>query len=117
MLYFNIRRVMKLRGIDKPYAFLVKNGFVSQTATNMVNNRLGRITPQQMEKLCLALYCTPNDLFEWQTDANISGAENHPLKALIREKPAPHISELVRDLSVEKMGELEEFIKNMKDMK
>lgn len=106
---------MKLRGIDKPYAFLVKNGFVSQTATNMVNNQLGRITPQQMEKLCLALFCTPNDLFEWKPEANSANAETHPLKALVREKPAPSFSELVKDLPVEKMGELEEFIKNMKN--
>lgn len=68
-----------------------------------------------MEKLCFLLHCTPNDLFEWRPDKNTLGAENHPLKALMREKPSPHISELVRDLPVEKMGELEAMINDLKN--
>jgi hypothetical protein len=35
--------------------------------------------------------------------------------ALVMKKPSPHTNELVKNLPVEKMGELEEFIKNMKD--
>jgi len=114
MIYFNVKRVLKLRGIENPYKFLTKNGFVSQTATNLANNQIGHIKPEQMEKLCLLLHCTPNDLFEWQPDANMLGSENHPLKALVR-APSPHISELVKDLPVEKMPELEEIIKNLKN--
>lgn len=115
MLYFNVKRVLQLRGIENPYTFLMKNGFVSQTAWNLANNQIGHIKPAQMERLCLLLHCTPNDLFEWRADANMHGVETHPLKALAREKPSPHISELVKDLPVEKMSELEEIIKNLKN--
>jgi DNA-binding Xre family transcriptional regulator len=115
MLYFDIRRVLELRGIDKPYTFLIKNGFVSQTATNMVNNRLGRIIPEQMEKLCLLLHCTPNDLFDWDDDKKSVVADNHPLRTLIKEKSAPPISEMVRDLPVEKLGQLAALIDDLKN--
>lgn len=115
MLYFNVKRVLKLRGIENPYKFLTQNGFVSQTATNLANNQIGHIKPEQMEKLCLLLHCTPNDLFEWQPEANAVHAETHPLKNLVRETPSPHISELVKDLPVGKMAELEQLIKNLKN--
>lgn len=113
MLYFNISRLMELRGIDKPYAFLVKNGFVTQTATNMINDRLGRITPDQMEKLCLILNCTPNDLFDWRPSENMSVSESHALHSLKKEK-TPSVAQMVKDLPVEKLSKLHEFIDELK---
>lgn len=115
MLIFNVKRIFELRGIEKPYTFLVKHGFANQMATNICNNKIGYVKASQMEKLCLLLHCTPNDLFEWQPNENFTNAENHPLKALTREKPSPHISKLIKDLPVEKMSELEELIKNLKN--
>jgi DNA-binding Xre family transcriptional regulator len=114
MLYFNIRRLMELRGIDKPYAFLVKNGFVSQTATNMVNNQLGRITPEQMEKLCLILNCTPNDLFDWRPNENSAVSESHALHSLKKEK-TPSVAQMVKDLPVEKLDKLHALINDLKN--
>jgi DNA-binding Xre family transcriptional regulator len=114
MLYFNIKRVLDLRGIDKPHAFLIKNGFPNQTATNMINNRVARITPARMEKLCLLLHCTPNDLFDWRPDADSLVPENHPLRTLVKEKDSPSFSQMVKDLPVEKMGELEAVIRELK---
>ena len=115
MLYFNIKRILDLRGIDKPYAFLAKNGFASQTATNMINNRVGHIKPAQMEKLCLLLNCTPNDLFDWQPDKNTSVPDNHALKSLVKEKESLSISELVKSLPVEKLGKLGEIVQGLKN--
>ena len=114
MLYFNIKRVLDLRGIDKPYAFLVKNGFVSQTATNIINDRIARITPAQMERLCFLLNCTPNDLFDWRASANSVVPENHPLKSLAKEKNTPPISQMIKDIPVGKLGELEAIINELK---
>ena len=115
MLYFNLARLLKMRGIDKPYAFLVKNGFVSQTATNLANNRIGHISAAQMEKLCLLLHCTPNDLFDWQDDKNSFVPENHPLKSLAKDKTAPPISRMVEDLPAEKFDRLAELIQELKN--
>lgn len=114
MLYFNIKRLLDLRGIDKPYTFLVKNGFASQTATNILNNQILRITPKQLEKLCLLLHCTPNDLCDWRADANTVVAENHPLRTLVKEKAPPPIAQMIKDLPVEKLSELEAIINGLK---
>jgi len=116
MLYFNIRRLMDLRGIERPYKFLTKNGFASQTASNLANNLIGRITPKQMEKICLLLNCTPNDLFDWREDENMSVSESHALRSLIKEK-TPSFTQMVKDLPVEKLSELEAVINEMKNAK
>jgi DNA-binding Xre family transcriptional regulator len=116
MLYFNIKRLLELRGIEKPYAFLVKNGFVSQTATNMINNRLGRITPKQMEKLCLILNCTPNDLFDWRAGENSAVSAAHALHSLKKEEtPSASVAQMVRDLPVEKLDKLHALINDLKN--
>lgn len=114
MLYFNIARLMELRGIEKPYAFLVRNGFVSQTATNMINNRLGRITPEQMERMCLILNCTPNDLFDWRPGENSAVSENHALHTLKKEQ-TPSVAQMVKDLPVEKLSKLQDLINDLKN--
>jgi hypothetical protein len=92
----------------------VKNGFVSRTATNMINNQIGRIKPEQIEKLCVALHCTPNDLFAWRPDKNTVIGENHPLQTLKRDKSTTSVSELVKDLPLEKISQLETFVNELK---
>lgn len=114
MLIYNLRRILALRGIDKPHAFLVKNGFATSTASNMLSFYPIVFKVRSMEKLCIALNCTPNDLFEWRESENSAVPENHPLKSLVREK-VKHISEIVKDLPVEKLNELEAIINELKN--
>lgn len=115
MLYFNVKRVLDLRGIDKPYAFLVKNGFVHSTALNITGGKVVQIKIEQIEKLCLLLNCEPSDLFEWrQSEKSPALAENQALNALKRGKSAP-IADIVKDIPVEKMEEINEMIRQMKD--
>jgi hypothetical protein len=113
MLYFDIKRVLELRGIERPYTFFLKNGFVSQTAANLANNRVGHVKPEQMEKLCFLLNCTPNDLFDWQPDNKTVVPENHALRTLSKSKTAS-FTEMVKDLPVEKLSQLEAVINELK---
>jgi hypothetical protein len=116
MLRFNVMRVMNLRGIHKPWVFLVKNGFIRSTANNFYNGNVREIKVEHIEKLCLLLNCTPSDLFEWQADADSPYlAENQALNSLVREKSAPTIAEIVKDLPIEKMEEIGELLKQMKE--
>lgn len=116
MLYFNVKRVLDLRGIDKQYAFLVKNGFVHATAINYTSGRVVQIKIEQIEKLCLLLNCEPSDLFEWrQSEKSPLLAEYQALNNLKREQNAPTITEIVKDLPVEKMEEIGELLKQLKD--
>jgi len=113
MLIYNLRRILSLRGIDKPHAFLVKNGFSPSTASNMLAYYPVVFKVKALEKLCIALNCTPNDLFEWRASENSVITENHALRTLVKEKVSP-IAEMVKDLSVEKLGELEAIINGLK---
>jgi len=114
MLIYNLRRILNLRGIDKPHAFLVKNGFAASTASNMLAYYPVVFKVKALEKLCIALNCTPNDLFEWRPSEKTVISENHPLKALVKEKVPSSITEMVKDLPVEKLCELEAIINGLK---
>lgn len=114
MLIYNLQRVLALRGIDKPHAFLVKNGFAASTASNMLSFYPVVFKVKALEKLCIALNCTPNDLFEWRPSENSVIPENHSLKTLVKEKASP-IAEMVKDLPVEKLNRLEAIINDLKN--
>ncbi len=116
MLRFNVMRVMNLRGIRQPWVFMVKNGFIRSTANNFFNGNVQAIKLKHIEKLCVLLNCTPNDLFEWETTPHSPAlSENQALKSLMREKSAPTISEIVKDLPIKQMEEISEILKQMKD--
>ena len=116
MLSLNIKRIMNLRGIARPYGFLVKNGFVHTTAINLTNGYAANIKVEHIEKLCYLLNCSPSDLFEWQQTAKSPALnENHALKELIREKHAPTLAEIVKDMPIEKMEEIGKMLKDLKE--
>lgn len=112
MLYFDIKRLLALRGIERPRLFLMKNGFASQTANNFMTNRVGQIKRENIEKLCVLFNCTPNDLMSWRPDEG--AADDHPLKPLYRDASPKSISQLARDLPPEKLSRLEEIINELK---
>ena len=115
MLRLNVMRILGLRGIERPYSYLRKHGFVHSTAGNIINNRVLQIRVEQIEQLCLLLTCTPNDLFEWREGKGETIAENHPVQQLKREQTTQHISRLVKDLPVEKLGKLSQMIEDLRN--
>lgn len=114
MLHFNIKRLLELRGIDKPHAFFVKNGFTHQMASNLSHNRIGHITTRQLEKLCALFHCTPNDLFDWQPTDDARAAANHPLATLTKAKPV-RISEIVKEIPADKLHRIEALLNDLKN--
>lgn len=115
MLVFNLRRVLALRGIDKPFGFLLAKGFTRTTAANLSNDRVLQIKVSHLEALCRTLNCTPNDLFEWKTDANTSLKENHALNSLEKGERPPPISEMVKDIPIEKMDKIAALLDEIKN--
>jgi len=106
---------MNLRGIQKPWVFFFNNGFTRATSNNFYSGKVRELNVEHIEKLCLLLNCTPSDLFEWEPSANTSAGENHALRSLVREKSAPTIAEIVKDLPIEKMEEIGELLKQIKE--
>ena len=113
MLYLNTKRMFKLRGIEKPNKFLIQNGFTYATAYNILHYSLSNLSYRSMEKLCVALSCTPNDLLEFKPDTDSSIPENHPLNKL---KPIQPFSlfEITKDIPVDKIPELLSGIDELK---
>ena len=114
MLYFNALRVLKLRGIERPYSFLRRNGLTHSMAGNIINNRGLRLHVGQIEQLCLLLNCVPSDLFEWRDEGAKSIAETPAINALKRDDTA-HISRLVKDIPVEKLDKLKQILEDLRD--
>lgn len=114
MLIFNPKRMMDRRQIDKPHRELVKAGIAPSTATNLLNYHNFRVSVEVMEKICLALNCTPNDLFEWRSRTNESIPENHALNSLKPAEKPENLSELIKNIPVEKLSQIDEFVRGLR---
>ena len=112
MLYFNLTRLLKVRGVERPYSWLVQNGFVPQTATRWAKNQIGYVRPEQMERLCLLLNCTPNDLFDWREDSQTVVHEGHALRSLT--KQTNDIQTRLRELPLDKLEKLGEMLAELR---
>jgi DNA-binding Xre family transcriptional regulator len=115
MLYLNVKRILDLRGISRPFAHLLNHGFIRSTAHRFVRGDVTQIRLDHLEQLCLLLNCSPNDLFGWRPDKNMKVSENHPLQALGTPKNAPQLSELVKDIPVEKLDKIAELLDQLKN--
>ena len=114
MLKFNPRRVFRLRGINNDLTFMMKNGFIRSTASNLLNGHTRYVKDEHLEKLCLLLHCTPNDLFDWKPGKEALIAEDHPLQALKRGDAPKNITEIVKNLPLDKLDKVEALLNQLK---
>jgi len=112
MLTLNLKRLFKARSIKKPYTYLVKNGFTRFTAHKIANNKGKSIFLAHIERLCLILKCTPNDLFEYTPGSDNRADE--PLNILKKQNEYEDISTLITDLPLNKVNEIAQIIKEKK---
>jgi len=86
MLYLNLKPIFSARGIEKPYSFLVKNGFNSNAAHRLLHSETRVVKLDHLEKLCEILLCEPTDLFQWIPENGKVNLPNNPLNKLIAAK-------------------------------
>jgi DNA-binding Xre family transcriptional regulator len=60
--YEPLWKTMKEKGVTT-YTLIYKHGFSAYTITNLRRNK--SITMNTLEKLCMVLECTPNDIVEF----------------------------------------------------
>lgn len=116
MLYLNLSRILKLRGIQKPFSYFMSLGYSRNTASKMAQNNVISVTPEKLERYCIELKCTPNDLFEYMPSVKNPLPENHPLLTLQREEKIVEINALLQDLSLEKIRELSDYLQENKPL-
>ena len=111
MLIYNFTRIFKLRGIDKPFSYMVKNGYSANFATRIANNRLERLHLGEIEKLCLLFKCTPNDLYEWIPASTDVADSNHPLFPIRRTNKVASLTHILSSIPLDRLDEIEIMIK------
>lgn len=115
MLIYNFQRVFAARGIDKPTAFLVAHGIPRGIASRMANNKTDKIFLKYLEKACVVLNCTPNDLIEWKPANKKQDSEDTALYALKKAQKSKGAEELLRGLPMSKLEELAKLLREGKE--
>ena len=111
MLSINIRPVMKLRGIEKPFTYLVTSGFNNHTAHNLLNSKTRSLRLDHIEIICLLLKCTPNDILSWKPGKNIVSTDKLPLSKLqVIESKTFDIKTTLMDLPLDELKSLTDKI-------
>ncbi len=114
MLKYNLVKIFSARGIANKTSFLLKNGFTSRVAYNIAGEKFINLSLKQIERLCLLLNCTPNDLLNWQPDKPEQLNEDIQLKKLMDAGNQYNLMNIARGVPIDK---LDEFTKKMEDVK
>lgn len=115
MLKFNPGKIFSLRGIEKTTAFLVRLGMGYPTASRFLKSKSQFVKIKDIEKLCVALNCTPNDLFEWTPDEKTILPDGHSLNALHKGGERKNLQQMVRDIPSGKLDRIEALLNELKD--
>lgn len=110
MLYFDLNRIFAMRGISKPFKYLIGHGFSHSTANRFVNSRVDNMNLEFVEKLCKLFKCTPNDLISWKPDKDEVITEENPLQKLRRQDDFISLRKMMSTLP---LTELEQFMKSL----
>ncbi len=110
MIIINFKRIFKIKGINKPFTYLTSVGFSGNFASKVKNNRVRRLELKELEKLCLLLNCTPNDLYEWVPDDDIQVAEDHELHKIRKSDKVFDLTRAMNSLSLEDLGKVEDVL-------
>jgi DNA-binding Xre family transcriptional regulator len=115
MLKFNLKRVLKIKGVTNPSMYLFKAGFKRQIAHRIATDKFKNLTPEQIELLCFNLECTPNDLFEFTPTNTKYDYTAHPLSALKRETEPPDLRNITLGIPIDKMDEFNSMVSKAKE--
>jgi DNA-binding Xre family transcriptional regulator len=110
MLKLNIARVLHLRGIYDTGEYLRGLGFSKNKANRLSRDVKESFDRYDLERICIDLNCTPNDLLEWRPSEKTKAGPDHALRALERQRVATGVVGLVQDLPVEELEVVERFI-------
>jgi DNA-binding Xre family transcriptional regulator len=111
MFILNVKRILRLRGVEQHYKFLLKLGFTHATAKILLSSRAQRVTLEYLERLCIALNCTPNDLIEWQADNQQPVAETHSINGLKKK----NLNALLNEVPVDKFEQIADILQDLKN--
>ncbi len=111
MLKLNVKRLIVLRGISSPLNFMLKMGIQYGMASRILNGKVASLKTSTLERLCVGLKCTPNELYEWVPDEGKEEGDvkDFPLAGLRRTEAADLKKTMERFTSAELEGVLREL--------
>lgn len=112
MLIYNLERIYRARGIDKPFAFFRAAGFSESYSAKLKNGMVTGMKLATLEKLCEILHCTPHDVLEWRADNGSMITKDHPLRILESKNKPPDMTTLMKTIPLDKLKEFEQLVKN-----
>lgn len=115
MLYFNLKPILAARQIEKPYTFLVKIGIAPNTAHKILNDSTHVMRLDNLERICIALYCEPNDLLAYKPESNKPLPQNHPLTNLIPTEENNEWQQTLKTLPLSQLKEISKIITQNND--
>jgi DNA-binding Xre family transcriptional regulator len=114
MLKFTLKNILALRGITHPLGFLAKTGFDYAMSHKLLKAESPSIKIKHIEQICVALNCTPNDLFEWKRDTNTVLPDSHSLNRLNNGEGTRNLQEMVKDIPSDKLALIEKIVNELK---
>jgi DNA-binding Xre family transcriptional regulator len=113
MLIFDLAHVMENKGIENPTRLMLKAGFTRHTTHRLLYNKITTINYRSLEKLCVILNCTIDDLFTWKPDENLPEPEKLLLHKLTNRKSYRPIRAKLKNLSQEQLEQVGNFLQQM----
>ncbi len=110
MLRYSFKRIFDARAIVSPYKFIKGLGFSDTFAAKVSKDRVKLLRLENLEQVCTALFCTPNDLMEWIPDENSSLSKDHPLQKMKRQEQIINISKALAEVPIEELSEIEDLV-------
>jgi len=95
-----------MRGIKKPYSFFIKLGISHSISSRMGTDKANKILLRHLEKMCLELNCTPNDLLHWIPSDTKLDTPDTALYVLKKAESATAAAELLGRLPAARLEEL-----------
>lgn len=114
MITLNLTQVLKARGIEKAYNFLVKSGISPGSAKTLLHKSPRALRLDHIEILCKTLVCEPTDLFTYTPNKQDNLPETHPLNKLIRDQEEASLKQTISHLSYQELQEIKKLINNKK---
>lgn len=111
-LVLDVRPICHAKGITTIYSYLKKRvGLPATLCTQLSTGRAVRLTNGNMEAICIALNCTPNELYHYTTPPTETIGATHALAALYR--PTTAAANILKKLEKMNPQELERFYEGM----
>lgn len=111
MISLNLHRIMLQKGITRSYTYLRHLGITHFVATKYIAGSYKSMKFKDIEKMCIAMHCTPNDLLEWRkTENDIDLPLTHPLKVLHHTETTTNINQLLINANPETLKEVQKLL-------